>query len=97
MRPPADGDGRAGLVALGRRVAAGLEEFYAAPYRRSFARARRDQDDLFMMMVLSEALGLPNPAGFYTMELLPVVYDNFHDWHRRMGMERSPLDDISCC
>ncbi|MBP2367074.1 cory-CC-star protein [Pseudonocardia parietis] len=85
------------FVAFCRRVAGGLEEFYAAPYRRSFARAKRDEDDLFMMMVLSEALGLPNPAGYYTMELLPVVYENFHEWHRRMGMERSPLNEISCC
>jgi len=97
MTPPADPGGRAAIRSLGRRIAAGLEEFYAAPYRRSLARARRDEDDLFMMMVLSEGLGLPNPAGYYTMELLPVVYENFHDWHRRMGMERSPLDDISCC
>ena len=85
------------FAAFCRRVAAGLEEFYAAPYRRSFARAKRDEDDLFMMMVLSEALGLPNPAGYYTMELLPAVYENFHEWHRRMGMERSPLNEISCC
>ncbi|MFP5072031.1 cory-CC-star protein [Pseudonocardia nantongensis] len=93
-RPPSSW---ADFVALSRRLAAGLDEFYAAPYRRSFARAKRDEDDLFMMMVLSEVLGLPNPAGYYTMELLPAVYENFHEWHRRMGMERSPLNEISCC
>jgi hypothetical protein len=80
-----------------RRIEAGLKEFYVAPYRQSFARARRDEDDLFMLMVFSESLGIPNPAAFYTMELLPVVYERFHDWHRRMGMDRSPLDNISCC
>ncbi|MCO1337998.1 DNA helicase [Kocuria polaris] len=76
---------------------AGLREFYYAPYRRTLARAKRDEEDLFMMLVLSESLGVPNPAGYYTLELLPVVYENFHDWHRRMGMDRSPLDSISCC
>ncbi|GAB3547022.1 hypothetical protein GCM10027404_08300 [Arthrobacter tumbae] len=79
------------------QVGAGLLEFYSAPYRRTFARAQRDEEDLFMMLVLSEALGVPNPASYYTVELLPVVYDRFHDWHRRMGLERSPLDNISCC
>ena len=74
-----------------------LREFYIAPYRRTFARAKRDEEDLFMMLVLSEALGVPNPASYYTVELLPVVYDRFHDWHRRMGMERSPLEHVSCC
>ena len=79
------------------RLSAALGEFYAVPYRRTFARARREEEDLFMMMVFSEALGVPNPAAFHTLELMPAVYERFHDWHRRMGMERSPLDHIGCC
>ena len=79
------------------RFSAGLREFYAAPYRRAFARAQRDEDDLFMMIVLAESLGVPNPVSYYTVELLPVMYDQFHDWHRRMGMDHSPLDYLSCC
>jgi hypothetical protein len=75
----------------------GLGEFYAAPYRRTFARAAREEEDLFMLLVFSESMGVPNPASFYTLELLPLLYDRFHDWHRRMGMERSPLDTIACC
>jgi hypothetical protein len=85
------------LLTAKASVRSGLHEFYVAPYRRTFARAQRDEEDLFMMLVLSEALGVPNPASYYTVELLPVVYDRFHDWHRRMGMDRSPLDHISCC
>lgn len=76
---------------------AGLEEFYAGPYRRTLARARRDEDDHFMLVVLAESLGVPDPAAYYTAELLPAVYDDFHSWHTRMGLERSPLDHISCC
>lgn len=82
---------------LRQRVSAGLREFYVAPYRRTFARARRDEDDLFMLLVFSETLGVPNPAAYYTLELMPVLYERFHEWHRRMGMERSPLDHIGCC
>lgn len=78
-------------------VGSNLQELYAGPYRETFARARRDEEDLFMMMVFSDALGVPNPATYYTVELLPVVYERFHEWHRRMGMERSPLDSLSCC
>ena len=50
-----------------------------------------------MLLVMSEALGVPNPASYYTLELLPVVYEDVHAWHTRMGLERSPLDGISCC
>ena len=80
-----------------KRIEKGLYEYYVTPYRRSFARAQRDEDDLFMLLVFAESMGLPNPAAYYTLELLPLVYDRFHEWHKRMGMERSPLDHIGCC
>lgn len=80
-----------------KKFSAGLTEYYAGPYRASFMKARQQEDDLFMMLVLSEALGVPNPASYYTLELLPVVYEDFHAWHRRMGMEHSPLENIQCC
>ncbi|MFM9268671.1 cory-CC-star protein [Halomonas elongata] len=73
------------------------EEAYSAPYRGAIARARRDEDDLFMLLVFSELMGMPNPVGYYTLELQPLLMERFHDWHQRMGMERSPLDDLRCC
>ena len=79
------------------RLKALLEEFYVAPYRGAMARAKRDDEDLFMLLVFMEMLGVPNPASYYTLELLPVLYERFHEWHTRMGMERSPLDGIRCC
>lgn len=80
-----------------KKLEKGLYDYYVSPYRRSFARAQRDEEDLFMMLVFAESMGLPNPAAYYTLELLPLVYDRFHEWHKRMGMERSPLDHIGCC
>lgn len=77
--------------------AQGLQEFYAGPYRRTFRRAAREEDDLFMMVVLADALGVPDPAAYYSVELLPAVYPEFHAWHRRIGMERSPLEHVGCC
>ncbi|MDP2497189.1 MAG: cory-CC-star protein [Candidatus Palauibacterales bacterium] len=74
-----------------------LREFYVAPYRGAAARAKRDEDDLFMLLVFSQMMGVPNPASYYTLELLPVLYDRFHEWHTRMGMEESPLDHFRCC
>lgn len=87
-------DRRDGLLA---QLAQGLHEYYVAPYRRGFARLKRDEEDLFMLLVFAETLGVPNPASWYTLELMPVLYEEFHDWHRRMGMEHSPLDHLRCC
>jgi hypothetical protein len=80
-----------------RRLRDLFREFYQAPYRKTLARARRDEDDLFMLLVFSELMGIPNPASYYTLELLPLLYERFHDWHLRMGLEKSPLDNIRCC
>jgi hypothetical protein len=74
-----------------------LAEFYTAPYRGAVARAKRDEDDLFMLFLFSDMMGVPNPASYYALELQPLMMERFHDWHRRMGMEHSPLDHFKCC
>lgn len=73
------------------------EEVYSVRYRSTIARARRDEEDLFMLLVFAEMMGVPSPAGYYTLELQPLLLEQFHDWHIRMGMERSPLDGFRCC
>lgn len=72
-------------------------EFYSAPCHGAMARTRRDEDDLFMLFVFAELMGVPNPVAYHTLELQPLLLERFHDWHRRMGMEYSPLDHIQCC
>ena len=68
-----------------------------APFRGAVARAKRQEDDLFMLLVFSEMVGVPNPASYYTLELQPLLYQDFHEWHKRMGMDHSPLEWFSCC
>jgi hypothetical protein len=81
------------LRGIGRLVA----ESYRGPYRRTLARAARDADDALMLFVVAEELGVPNPMNYYALELLLVVYHRVHEWHRRMGMPRSPFDHVTCC
>ena len=40
------------------RLGAALRDFYSGPYRRTFARAQQDEDDLFLVIVMAEALGV---------------------------------------
>lgn len=74
-----------------------LTEFYNAPYRRTIAKQQRDLDDVLRMQVCAELFGVPNPVGLYTLELLPFVYEDIHEWHERMGLEDSPLEGFKCC
>ena len=55
-----------------------LKEFYEAPYRGAIARAKRDEDDLFMLFVYAELLGIANPATYYTLELQPILLERSH-------------------
>lgn len=80
-----------------RTVLAALEEFYQAPYRQALARQQRDADDVLYMQLCAESLGVPNPVGLYTLELLPVIYDDIHRWHVRMNLPDSGVTGISCC
>ena len=82
---------------LWQRFLAGLNEFYHAPYRQTMARAAREEEDFFMLILFAESLGIENPVNFYTLELQPLFLENFHDWHVRMGMERCPLQQGGCC
>lgn len=80
-----------------KRLIAYYEEVLELPHRTEIARELRDEDDLFLLMLYSEMLGIPNPVYYYTLELYPFMIEEFHDWHLRMGMEKSPLTGIRCC
>ena len=73
------------------------DEVLSMPHRQEIARELRDQNDLFLLMLYSEMIGIPNPVYYYTLELYPYMIEEFHDWHLRMGMDKSPLNGIRCC
>ncbi|WP_054949427.1 cory-CC-star protein [Numidum massiliense] len=73
------------------------DEMYFVPYRQTMRRNIQNEEDVFKLLALSEMLGIPNPVAYYTLELLPFMLEDFHEWHVRMGMEKSPLDGFRCC
>ncbi|HEX6595100.1 MAG TPA: cory-CC-star protein [Bacillota bacterium] len=73
------------------------EEVLHMPHRQEIARELRAEDDLFLLLLYSELIGIPNPVYYYTLELYPYMIEQFHEWHLRMGMEKSPLSGIRCC
>lgn len=73
------------------------EGLFFAPYRSEIYREQIRQRDMFLLMGFADLLGVPNPVAFYTLELYPELLDQFHDWHRRMGMEEPPDGGFRCC
>ncbi|RHW33832.1 cory-CC-star protein [Oceanobacillus profundus] len=73
------------------------EEVLSMPHRQEIARELRNEDDMFLLLLYSEMLGIPNPVYYYTLELYPYMTENYHEWHLRMGMEKSPMAGFRCC
>lgn len=78
-----------------RRFTRFYNEMFFAPYRAAIGRERRDAEDLFLLLAFSDMLGIPNPVSYYTLELLPYMYERFHQWHVRQGLDRSPLEGFT--
>jgi hypothetical protein len=66
-------------------------------YERELRRQTAELNDLFLLLCFMEAVGLPNPATLYLLEVYPYLLEQFHLWHRRMGIDHSPLGSLPCC
>jgi len=73
------------------------DEVLKTGHRTEILRELQEEDDLFMLLLYSDMLGIPNPAFFYTLELYPHMLEKFHTWHTRMGMDKSPMSGFRCC
>ncbi|WP_170006099.1 cory-CC-star protein [Bacillus fonticola] len=80
-----------------KRIIQLYDEIISVNHKSEVIRELRDEDDLFLLLVYSDMLGIPNPAFYYTLELYPYILEKFHNWHLRMGMEKSPLSGFRCC
>lgn len=104
-RRPGEGSGvsgrpRAIWKSIRRRLRAArqiYEGLYVAPYRAAIHREYLRQHDLFLLLSVSDLLGVPNPVAFYTLELYPELIEQFHQWHRRMGLPQAPEGGFRCC
>ncbi len=83
------------------RFANAVRDFFsgltALPYERHVRRERAELNELFMLLCFLEAAGVPNPATLYVLEFYPVLLEEWHRWHRSLGMDRSPIGHMRCC
>ncbi len=52
-----------------------------------------EQEDLYMLLLFSDLLGIPNPVSYYTMELLPYIAEDMENWETRMLRKREVLSE----
>jgi len=85
------------LLRVRRWLAEILHGIALSPYERALRQQTAELNDLFLLLCFMEATGLPNPATLYLFEVYPYLLDHFHQWHRRMGIEHSPVGSLPCC
>ena len=66
-------------------------------YQRALRQQKAELHDLFLLLCYMEATSLPNPATLYLLEVYPYLLEEFHQWHRRIGIEHSPIGTLPCC
>ena len=73
-----------------------IEEYYESSYRGVLNREKKQIDDFFMIILFSEMMGIPNPYEFYTLEIMIDFMPNFHKWHKSVGLNESPFENLPC-
>lgn len=74
-----------------------LREFYRLKFGREFAREAQKLEELFIFLLFTDFFGISTPFKFYLLELYPELIEEFHKWHKRIGLKTSPIDWIRCC
>lgn len=82
---------------LWRNLSDVLEGMALQGHRRRVREQAIELQDLFLLMCFMDLMGLPNPAALYLLDIHPFILEEFHSWHRRAGIDRSPLATFSCC
>jgi len=50
-----------------------------------------NQEDLYMLLLFSDLLGIPNPTSYYTIELFPYIAEEMENWEIRMLRKKEIL------
>jgi hypothetical protein len=79
-----------------RRLEEMHREFFVGRWRAGLQREADRQQEVLMAMLFLEALGVPNPAAYHTLDLYPQFVESFHRWHRRAGMNKFPDPGVCC-
>ena len=82
---------------LRQRMADILHGAVVDRYERALRQQTGELSDLFLLLCFMEAMALPNPATLYLLEIYPYLLEQFHAWHRRMGIPHSPIGSLPCC
>ncbi|CAL9385779.1 hypothetical protein SUDANB121_01163 [Nocardiopsis dassonvillei] len=74
-------------VAAWRRVEDFHQQVFDARWGYDRRRQARTQQDTLRALLMLESLGVDNPVAYETLDLLPYMVADLHEWHLRMGRD----------
>lgn len=74
-----------------------LKEFYRLKFGQELEREAQKLEEILLFLVFADYFGFSTPFKFYLIELFPELVEEFHKWHKKLGLKMSPLDWIRCC
>ena len=71
-----------------------IKDFSHLHFKKPIEYEYTDLRDLLIASLFLEYFGLDNPLGIYTMDIYPYLLEEFHNWHKTLGFERSPISSF---
>ena len=88
-----------GVITMWKKAMNFLREFFSTllrPINRTHPMVMKEAssaNDAFMLLIFGDMLGIPNPASYYTLELLPYLADEIEGWQQRMMTKGTVLEE----
>ena len=78
------------------RLDAWHERWFMGRWRAAIRRDAQQHGDVLQAVVMLEALGVDNPLAYETLEAVPHLIADVHDWHRRLGRAEYGNPAVCC-
>ncbi|GAA3725807.1 hypothetical protein HDA32_003427 [Spinactinospora alkalitolerans] len=79
-----------------RRVEEFHEAWFETRWRHALRREARTQQDTLRALLLLETLGVDDPVAYETLDLIPYMVADLHEWHLRMGRREFGEPGVCC-
>ncbi|QBI54134.1 cory-CC-star protein [Streptomonospora litoralis] len=79
-----------------RRIEEFHQEWFETRWRHVLRREARNQQDTLRAMLLLQTLGVEDPAAYETLDVIPYMVADLHEWHQRMGRENFGDPGVCC-
>ncbi|WP_394356498.1 cory-CC-star protein [Spiractinospora alimapuensis] len=72
------------------------QALFVSPARTQARREARQRQDTLRALLLLESLGVEGPVAYETLDLLPYLVADLHEWHLRLGRDQFGVPG-GCC